>query len=205
MFHSKTVLGAALVLALAGISAPGLARADSMPFIGEIWATGVVGYCPRGSLPAEGQLLSIAEYEALYTLYGTTYGGDGRVSFGLPDLRSRVPVGAGAGAGLSPTPLGLKRGQEAVTLTQANLAPHHHGVAANNLDGDLAGPTGRLLAAAPTGGTGNETVYSDQSPNKQMSAQMIAPVGQNTPVSVLDPTLAVRYCVATTGLYPSHP
>lgn len=204
-FLSKIASGSVLLLALACVSVPGLARADSDPFVGEIWATGVYAFCPYNSLSAEGQLLPISSYQALFSLFGTTYGGDGKTTFALPDLRGRVPLGVGVGAGLSPTPWGYRRGQEGVVLTEANLAPHHHGVAANNQDGNLAGPTGTLLAAAPTGGTGNETIYSDQPANRQMSAQMIAPQGQNMPAPVLDPTLAVRYCVAVEGVYPMRP
>lgn len=192
-----------LILTATCLAMPERAAADSEPFIGEIAATGN-GYCPRGWTPAAGQLLAIADYQALFALFGTIYGGDGRATFGLPDLRGRLPIGVGSGPGLSTRYWGQKGGAEAVTLTVNQLAPHNHLVNANNQDGNLPGPTGNLLAAAPTGGTGNETIYSDQPANKTMAASMISPTGRNLLVGTQDPTLVVRYCVALTGVFPSH-
>lgn len=191
-----------LALSVTATLAPHKASADSELFIGEIMATGVSGFCPRGTAPAEGQLLPISSNQALFSLLGTTYGGDGRTNFALPDLRGRTPVGVGNGNGLLPVSQGEKRGAEQVTLTTANLAQHNHMVQANNLDGDKPGPGGKLLAAAPTSGTGTETIYSLEPANVEMSAEMISSSGQNQPLDILDPTLVIRYCIAIQGIFP---
>ncbi len=194
----------ALALGVAFTATSGQVLAEADPFIGEIAATGVVGFCPRGWASTDGQLLAISQNSALFSLLGTTYGGDGRTTFGLPDLRSRIPVGNGTGPGLSPNSWGQRGGSEHVTLTQAQLANHSHAVNANNLDGDKPGPGGKLLAAAPPSGTGSETIYSALPSTVKMSAQMIAPTGSNIAIAVQDPTLVIRYCIAMQGVYPSR-
>lgn len=194
----------ALALAVACMAAPEQAQAGSTPFVGEIAATGVYGFCPQGWTSAEGQLLSISSYDALFSLLGTTYGGDGRTSFGIPDLRSRTPIGEGSGPGLSSRPWGQRGGLEQTALETGQLASHNHAVNANNLDGDKPGPGGKILAAAPPSGTGTETIYSDQGPTTQMSSLMIAPSGSGSAISVLDPTQVIRYCIALVGIYPSR-
>jgi microcystin-dependent protein len=89
-----------------------------------------------------------------------------------------------------------------VTLTSNQLASHSHAVNATNSDGNFPGPGSKILAAAPDGGTGQETIYSDQPANVQMSAQMIVPSGGNQPVNVQDPTQVIRYCIALQGIFP---
>ena len=182
--------------------APTKASADE-PFLGDIIAVGF-NFCPRGWTAAEGQLLPISSNTALFSLLGTTYGGDGRSTFGLPDLRGRTAMGQGSGPGLTPTSMGTKKGAEAITLTVAQMPPHRHTVRANNLDGDKAGPGGKLLAAAPPSGVGSETIYSTEPATTQMSAAMISPSGGGQPMAVQDPYLVMRYCIALTGVYPSR-
>jgi len=194
----------ALALAVACIAAPDRAQAGPENFLGEITATGIYGFCPFGTLSTDGQILSISGYEALFSLLGTTYGGDGRTSFGLPDLRSRSPMGVGQGPGLSSRPWGYRGGLEFTALETSQLASHNHAVNANNLDGAWAGPGAKILAAAPPGGTGTETIYSLQGPTVQMSPQMISNTGSGAPISVVDPTQVIRYCISTVGLYPSR-
>ncbi|WP_146591328.1 phage tail protein [Puniceibacterium confluentis] len=194
-----------LALALAALVTPDRAAADADPFLGEVAPMGIVNFCPRGWASTDGQLLSIASNTALFSLLGTTFGGDGRSTFGLPDLRGRNPVGVGSGPGLFPRALGSRIGQEEATLNIINLAGHNHQVRANNEDGDKPGPAGKLLAAAPPGGNGTETIYSDQGPTVTMSADMIADAGGEVPLSLLDPTQVIRYCIATVGTYPSRP
>ncbi len=111
-------------------------------------------------------------------------------------------MGDGSGQGLTPRALGAKGGVESVVLNQSQLAIHNHAVNATNSDGNFPGPGGKILGAAPDGGVGAETIYSDQGATVQMSAQMISPTGGSTPVSVLDPSQVVRYCVALFGVYP---
>ena len=194
----------ALALSVACMATPDRALADSNPYVGEIAAMGIINFCPRGWASAEGQLLAISSNDALFALLGTTFGGDGRTTFGLPDLRGRVPIGEGNGPGLTPRTWGQKGGREQVSLTTAQLANHNHAVNANNLDGAWPGPGGKILAAAPEGGTGSETIYSDQMANVQMSSQMIAPTGSSAPIDVLDPTQVIRYCIALQGVFPSR-
>ena len=191
-----------MALFASAIAIPERARADSSPYLGEIAAASIYGFCPRGWASADGQLLAISQSTALFSLIGTTFGGDGRVTFALPDLRGRIPIGEGTGPGLSQHFWGEKAGHEAITLTQDQMASHSHLVNATNADGDKPGPGGKVLAAAPTGGTGTETIYSDQPANRQMSSAMISPSGSNAPVNVEDPTLVIRYCIALVGTFP---
>lgn len=172
-------------------------------YLGEIVYNGY-NFCPRNTASAAGQLLPISQYTALFSLYGTTFGGDGRTTFGLPDMRGRVPIGQGTGAGLPQVRVGERTGIEAVTLLLTNLANHKHTVNANNLDGDKPGPGNKLLAAAPPSGTGSETIYSDQPANVQMKETMLSDTGENLPVQVMDPYLVINYCVLLTGIYPSR-
>ena len=102
---------------------------------------------PQGWAFCDGQLLSIASNDALFALLGTTYGGDGRTTFGLPDLRSRVAVGEGQGAGLGPVRLGEKGGVEEVALNVTQLPSHNHSLNASNTVADQEDPSGRLLAS----------------------------------------------------------
>lgn len=207
MNYLKSVTYSSLsILALAATfsSAPEQAAAGTNPYLGDIVAVGEV-FCPRGWASTEGQLLPISSYSALFSLIGTTYGGDGRTNFGLPDLRGRRAMGQGNGLGLTSRQQGQKFGSEALILSGAQLPSHSHAVNANNLDGDKAGPSGKLLAAAPPSGTGSETIYSDQGPTAQMSPQMIASAGGSQPFNVEDPYLVVRYCIALEGTFPSRP
>ncbi|NUB45593.1 phage tail protein [Fertoebacter nigrum] len=194
----------ALILALAGLLTPDRAAADGEPYVGEIAATGILGYCPSGWVSAEGQLLRISDNNALFSLFSTTFGGDGVTTFGIPDLRGRLPVASGSGPGLTPRFLGETGGQENVTFTAQQLATHNHLVNATNSDGNFPGPAGKLLAAAPSGGSGQETIYSDQPANVVMSSEMIGATGGSQPVSVQDPSLVIRYCVSLFGVYPTQ-
>ncbi|MCJ7874802.1 tail fiber protein [Phaeobacter sp. J2-8] len=202
---SKHLVMAASALGLGAVLAgmPDQAAAQDR-YIGEIMYNGYT-FCPRNTLRAEGQLLPISQHTALFSLYGTTYGGDGRSTFGLPDLSGRVPIGQGTGPGLSPIRLGEKVGTEDITLNETHLANHKHAVNATNSDGNKPGPGGKLLAAAPPNGTGSETIYSDRAATTQMNPEMIAETGGNLPVQVMDPYLVINYCVVLTGIYPSRP
>ncbi|WP_146591332.1 phage tail protein [Puniceibacterium confluentis] len=204
-YLKKVLCATASLLALAApISAvPDRAAAGANPYLGDIIAVGYT-FCPRGWTSAEGQLLSINSFQALFSLLGTTYGGDGRTTFGLPDLRGRVAMGQGFGPGLSPRYEGQKFGAETRVLSVNQMPVHSHAVNANNLDGDKAGPGDKLLAAAPPSGTGSETIYSDKPHDRQMSTEMISTVGGNQPLGIQDPYLALRYCIALQGIFPSR-
>ncbi len=203
---SKIKRSALAGLAVGAALASGSDRAEAgiEPYVGDIVAVAYT-YCPYGWVEANGQTLMIAQNPALFSLYGTTYGGNGTSTFGLPDLRARAAMGQGNGAGLTPRVQGEVFGSQTQTLTAGQLPSHSHSVNATNSDGDFAGPAGKLLAAAPNGGSGNETIYSDQPANRTMSPEMIANSGSGMPISTQDPSLVLRYCVAVQGVFPQRP
>lgn len=191
----------ALTLSVGLASVPNRAAAEVDPYLGDIMIVGF-NFCPRGWAAAEGQLLPINQNQALFSLLGTTFGGDGRSTFALPDLRSRVTMGQGSGPGLTTRTAGQRGGSETKFMTEATMPSHSHAVNANNLDGDKAGPGGKLLAAAPPGGMGNETIYSKEPPTRTMAAGMIGDTGGNTAIDTQDPFLSLYHCIALQGLFP---
>lgn len=153
-------------------------------------------FAPRGWMFCQGQILSIAQNTALFSLLGTTYGGNGQTTFALPDLRGRAPIGQGQGPGLSNYVLGQTGGLESATLTQANLPAHSHTVNAVDDDFTKATPTGALLA--------NANIYTTAAASATMNPAMIAPAGQSQPFEIMPPYLAINYIICTEGIYPSR-
>lgn len=200
IFYS-TVL--AITLSTTSFLLPNRAEAGADPLLGELMIVGF-NFCPRGWIAAEGQILSINTNQSLYSLYGTTFGGDGRTSFAMPDLRGRVVIGEGSGPGLPIATLGARTGATTATMTETTMPSHNHVVNANNLDGDKAGPGGKLLAAAPTGGTGNETIYSTAPADRQMAEEMITSSGGGRSFPITDPKLGLLHCISTGGTFPSR-
>ncbi|NWK55952.1 phage tail protein [Verrucomicrobiaceae bacterium N1E253] len=179
------------------------------PFLAEIKMFGG-NFAPRGWAFCNGQLLAINNYQALFSLLGTTYGGDGRTSFGLPDLRGRAAIHSGnasAGPGLTPRPLGQKSGVEQVTLT-ANQIPSHHHTASNLKVGvstqaaDTDDPSGTVF------GVGNEDAFFEGAANANMGDSSITGTTDNTggsqPHTNMQPYLAVNYIIALQGTFPSR-
>ncbi len=193
---TKTVRNILITLGLTLFLNPSFAQID--PFIGQIMLFGG-NFCPRGWTAAEGQLLSISTNTALFSLYGTTYGGDGRTTFGLPDLRGRVPIGQGTGAGLSTYGEGQRGGQETVTLSEAQLPAHTHTLNADNDGGDSDTPSGNHL-----GSERRSDIYSTDTSDASMNSGAIATTGGGLAHENRPPYLAMRYCVALTGIYPSR-
>jgi len=177
---------AAVALGLAGVLAATPAAATD-PFLGEIRTFGF-NFCPRGWAPADGALLPIAQNTALFSLLGTTYGGDGRSTFALPDLRGRVAINAGQGPGLSDRQLGERGGQETVTLTALQMPTHTHDVliAQSGQAGDNGGltVTQNAQTGMVTGGTSN--------------------VGGGQPHSNMPPYVVLNTCIALEGTFPSR-
>lgn len=166
----------------------------SQPFIGQISMFGG-NFAPRGWAVCDGQLLPIASYSALFSILGTTYGGDGRTNFGLPDLRGRAPVHNGNGPGLSPVSLGEKGGAESFTITSANQLPaHSHQVAASTGDQTTNRPTNGYLAA------GNR--YTTATPNASMGPTETT--GAGAPIGHRSPYTAVNFIIALQGIFPSR-
>ena len=160
---------------LIGLGAP--AQADPYePFIGELMTFGG-NFCPRGWAAAAGQLLAVSSNDALFSLLGTIYGGDGRTTFGLPDLRGRMAMGDGNGPGLSPRRIGQMGGANQVTLLPSNLPPHSHPVAALQAEGTLNAAAGAYLAA------GDELPYHNGPADAVMDPGMIGMTGGNQPRS----------------------
>lgn len=168
----------------------------SEPFIGEIRMFGG-NFNPRNWAFCDGQLLSINGNSALFSILGTTYGGDGRTTFGLPDLRGRVPLHVGRGTGLSNRPLGQKSGAEQVALSAANLPPHNHTLPAYEGFADEQDPTGRGPAKADDG---EQNYSSDPSDTTLQTTNVGGGQGHNN----VQPSLCVSFIIALYGVYPSR-
>jgi microcystin-dependent protein len=172
----------------------------SQPYLGEIKMFGG-NFAPRGYALCQGQLLSIAQNSALFAILGTTYGGDGVQTFGLPDLRGRVPVHPGQGPGLPPLTLGEKGGVESVTLSVAQLPAHGHGLMASADLVSTTAPGGNVMGAKGRGG-----------------ANLFAPASSLTPLAVgtggnagggqahtnMQPSLVLNFIIALEGVFPSR-
>lgn len=174
------------------------------PFLGQIIMFGG-NFAIRGWATCDGQLLPIAQNTALFSLLGTTYGGDGRTTFGLPDLRGRVPVHMGQGPGLSAYQLGDKGGSEAVTLSTNQIAAHSHAATANALNAAGNANTAAGNIWAKDAGTQSAT-YSNAAPNATMSASAvsIANAGGNQPHPNVQPYQCLNFLIALQGIYPSR-
>ena len=172
----------------------------SEPFIGEIRMVGF-NFAPRGWALCNGQLLSIASNNALFSLLGTIYGGDGRTTFALPNLQGRVPMHYGSGAGLSPRLIGEAAGQEAVSLTEAQLPAHTHKARASSLKGNTNSPVGRVWSK--DAGVQSAT-YTSNAADADMAAGAIAPAGGGQPHNNMPPYLAVNFVIALQGIYPAR-
>lgn len=168
----------------------------SDPFVGEIKMFAGT-FAPRGWALCDGQLLSIPQYDALFSLLGTIYGGDGRTTFGLPELRGRVPLHQGTGPGLTPRAIGQKSGQETVTLSVAQLPPHGHTLNASAEQADATGAAGNLRAR-----TGDDA-YST-SPDVTLASTAIAATGGGASHANVQPFLCINFIIALVGVYPSR-
>ena len=152
-------------------------------------------YAPRGWAFCHGQILNISENSALFSLLGTSYGGDGRITFGLPDLRGRTPLCAGHGPDLSDYREGQSGGYEKTTLTQHQLPSHSHQVKCAASDADTTDPAGKTLARG-------QMIYGQAEGSTYMAQEMITETGQNQPVPIMQPYLAVNFIIALEGIYP---
>lgn len=172
-------------------------------FIGEIRLLPYT-FAPANWHDCDGSLLPIAEYDALFALIGTTYGGDGQNTFALPDLRGRLPIHAGAGTGLSNYSLGQTGGSETVTLTATQLPAHTHTVMVTSTTATTGAPGANMEIGAISG----DTMYTSDTAGTssfQTAPAMIGMAGGNQPHANTMPTLTVRFCIALNGLWPSQP
>jgi microcystin-dependent protein len=168
----------------------------SEPFIAEVKIF-AGNFAPRSWAFCDGQLLPIAQNQALFSLVGTIYGGDGRTTFALPDLRGRVPVHPGRGPGLTDYQLGERGGAETVTLTTNQMPQHTHSVSCSANDATLGLPAGNFPA------TTGDNVYS-QTSDATMNSGMLSSVGGSQPHENRQPYLAINFVIALQGIYPSR-
>ena len=171
----------------------------SQPFLGEIKMFGG-NFAPLGYALCDGQLMSIQQNTALFSILGTTYGGDGIQTFGLPDMRCRMPVHQGNGPGLTPFVLGEITGSQSVSILTSNLPSHTHLVGATSGGGTATGPAGGFLAAS----TARDKVYSAGPPDTTLSPQTVGLTGNNIPISIIPPVLCVNFIIALQGIFPSR-
>jgi microcystin-dependent protein len=176
-----------------------LPAAASQPFLGQIEYYGF-NFAPRGWTQCDGQLLPINNFQSLFSLLGTTFGGDGRTNFALPDMRGRVPVhdGGSAGSGLTRRPLGQKGGEEQHILTAAELPAHTHSLRGSTNPGNQVLPAGNALANdAP------DETYRDEAPNTDMRAGSVGATSSGAHEN-MPPFLVINCTIALQGLFPSR-
>ncbi len=162
-----------------------------MPFLGEIKIFSF-NFAPKGWAMCNGQVLPINQNQALFSLLGTTYGGDGRVNFALPDLRGRAPVHFGT------VMLGERSGEENHTLTLSEMAAHTHTPAGNSNAPDAGLPTNSSWAMNPA------NPYSNVAPNVTMGPSAVSPSGGSQPHQNMQPYLVLNFCIALQGIFPSR-
>jgi microcystin-dependent protein len=164
------------------------------PFISEIKMVSF-GFAPRSWALCNGQQLPINQNQALFSLLGTTFGGNGQTTFALPDLRGRVPMHEGSGH-----TLGERGGEEGHTITPAELPQHVHVLTASTTPGDLPVPTGRYLAPI----TGANVYSATASPAVPLSAASLTPTGGSQAHLNLQPFLTLNFVIALVGIFPSQ-
>ena len=170
----------------------------SDPFLAEIKMFGF-NFAPRGWATCDGQLLSLAQNTALFSLLSTRYGGNGQTTFGLPNLQGRSPLQQGQGPGLSIYDLGQTTGESSVALLQTQIPQHNHTFGALNAVGDTNSPNGSVPARVI-----GETPYVNATPNTVL-AQSLGSAGNDQPHNNLMPYLVVNFCIAMQGIFPRRP
>jgi microcystin-dependent protein len=168
----------------------------SEPFIAEVRIMGF-NFAPRGWAFCDGQLLAISQNTALFSLVGTTYGGDGRVTFGLPDIRGRAAVHPGTGPGLTQRRLGQKGGTETVTLTANQIPSHNHALRATPDSVVQSDPANQLPAKT------SQPTYGPAGQMAGLNSSAVTNTGGSQHHETRQPWLAVYYCIALVGTFPS--
>lgn len=153
---------------------------------------------PPGWLRCDGSLLPIADWETLFILLGTTYGGDGENTFRVPDLRGRIPIHQGQGSGLPNYFLGQSGGNETVTLTSAQMGQHTHNVGASNSTGTSPSPANAVWGTAPA------NIYNTSAPSTPMAGNIVSVAGSNQPHENLQPILCISFIISGFGIFPSQ-
>ena len=165
----------------------------SEPYVGEIRMF-AGNYAPQGWVFCSGQLLSTSQYDALFNLIGTTYGGDGQSTFAVPDLRGRLPLHFGSGYFV-----GQSGGVETVPLTQAQIPTHNHLMMATTNVGNQQSPSGQVFSQSP-----QIQMYIEDTPDSSFATQMISPAGGSQPHNNVQPFLCINFIISLYGIYPSQ-
>ncbi|UZD24136.1 tail fiber protein [Algoriphagus halophytocola] len=185
------------------------------PFLGQIMMVGF-NFAPRGWALCDGSILPISSYTALFSLLGTTYGGDGRTTFALPDLRGRAPIGMGHGPGLSLRAQGAKGGAETTTLNVTNIPSHNHSVApspvnasSQNATEQVPGTNGATTLASPVASGRPAAIYNNQTPDVTLNTAggnvlSTGNTGGSIPFNNMEPFIAMNYVIALNGIFPSR-
>jgi microcystin-dependent protein len=188
-----------MVILLSLVALPAIPAAAQTPFLGEIDLV-AFNFAPAGWEFCDGSILPISEFTALFSLLGTTFGGDGKTTFALPDLRGRRAIGFGQGPGLQSYTLGEMGGEETVTLTLGQLPNHGHTPMASNSLGTAPGPGGNVWA------TQTQVFLYSSVPTSTvaMSPSAIGSTGGGQPHDNMPPYLVLNYIIATQGIYPAR-
>jgi microcystin-dependent protein len=169
------------------------------PYVGEIRMFGG-NFAPAGWAFCDGALMPISENDTLFNLIGTTYGGDGQETFGLPNLQSRIPVHAGQGPGISQNyQLGEMGGNESVTLTGQQIPVHNHAFVVSTAVANSTAPNNQILAQSA-----QRAIYFEATTTTNLASNALAPVGGSQPHENLTPYLAISFIISLFGVYPSQ-
>lgn len=168
------------------------------PFIGEIRMF-AGSFAPAGWAFCDGQLIPISENDALFTLIGTTYGGDGQETFALPNLQSRIPIHAGSGPGGITRQLAETGGTEQVTLTTNQIPAHSHPFLASTVPGTQNAPAGEVLASGSS-----VSIYRPAAPNQALAPASISPTGGSQPHDNMVPFLCISFIISLFGIFPQQ-
>ena len=178
-------------------------------FVGEIRIF-PINFAPKGWMPCNGQLLLISQNTALFSLLGTTYGGDGKSTFALPNLQGRVALNPGPGPGLSPRSLGEQGGNPTVTLLSSEMPAHNHPLFFTDAQATTNAPAADVMPAFNAslnfpGITKPVNTYAETSPNAVFAPQTLSIAGGSQPHNNMQPYLVLNYCIAVQGIYPMRP
>ena len=193
----KKVLQSTLIAGVLFSGVPTV-NAGIEPFLGEVqWFAGT--FAPRGWAFCDGQLLQISQFSALFSILGTTYGGDGRTTFGLPEVRGRTIIHQGQGPGLSSRRLGDKAGTESETLTANEMPNHTHTLRASGGSATAVAPAGNVLASP-----GRTRLYDSSGANTNMNVEAITSTGGSQPHNNMQPYNTLSCIIALQGIFPSR-
>ncbi len=173
------------------------------PFIGEICCFGF-NFAPRDWAQCNGQAIPISQYEALYTILGTIYGGDGVTTFALPNLQGRIPMHWGTGSGGLNTVIGEPLGTTTVTLTSSQMPQHNHMIAAGTVQNASQRSAGPSQTSYLSQSKGTLLYQTNPTINESFSPRAISPYGNSQPHENMQPYLTLNFCISLFGVYPTR-